>query len=50
MGPLEGIKILDLSLYGPGRYCFMNESGTNCAGMTFWSHDGLDCLLLLIMM
>jgi crotonobetainyl-CoA:carnitine CoA-transferase CaiB-like acyl-CoA transferase len=23
MGPLEGIKILDLSLYGPGRYCSM---------------------------
>ena len=23
MGPLEGIKVLDLSLYGPGRYCSM---------------------------
>jgi len=23
MGPLEGTKILDLSLYGPGRYCSM---------------------------
>jgi crotonobetainyl-CoA:carnitine CoA-transferase CaiB-like acyl-CoA transferase len=23
MGPLEGIKVLDLSKYGPSRYCSM---------------------------
>ena len=35
MGPLHGVKVLDLSRYGPGRYCSMILADLGAEGLVF---------------